>query len=220
MSRRIPSGGTIITDTGIVMKIVRTLDAAYPKSIQFLTADTVFQLLILVILSAQTTDRQVMAIAPHLFAEFPDAAALANADTGRVEQIIRSTGFFHEKAKRIIGAARVVDEQFLGDIPQEMEQLLTIPGVGRKTAQVIRGAVFGLPAIIVDTHFARVTRRIGLVDTDDPLKIELSLVDVIPSSEQYRFSMTANLHGRVCCHARRPACSTCPVAEECSRVGL
>lgn len=207
-------------DEPTVSRIVSILDESYPKSIQFLTAETVFQLLIMVILSAQTTDRQVQAIAPTLFTRFPDAESLAKADTGEVEVVIRSTGFFHEKARRIIGAARVISEQFRGIVPHEMGELLTIPGVGRKTAHVIRGAVFGLPAIIVDTHLARVVRRLGLVDTKDPLKIEQVLERIIPSSGHYRFSMTANLHGRVCCHARRPVCEQCPVAVDCPRTGV
>lgn len=198
----------------------RTLDAEYPGDVIFLTYDTPFQLLISVILSAMTTDRQVNAIAEELFSKYPDPNTLAAANQEDVEHIIKSTGFFHSKAKNIIETAEKLNDSFSGRVPASMKELVSLSGVGRKSANVILGAVYNLPAIIVDTHFSRVVRRFGLTSEKDPSKIEQALQRILPADKQYRFSMIVNKHGRIYCHARKPECTQCPLAEECLKIGV
>lgn len=198
----------------------RQLDAEYPGKVIFLTYDTSFQLLISVILSAQTTDRQVNEISDELFSRYPDPNALAAAEQEDVEHIIKSTGFFHTKAKNIIGTAEKLKDSFSGKVPATMKELLSLPGVGRKSANVILGAVYNKPAVIVDTHFSRVVRRFGLTPEKDPTKIEQAVKRILPSDKQYRFSMIVNKHGRTYCLARKPDCAHCPLSEECPKIGV
>ncbi len=194
------------------MRIFEILDEELPKEIQFLEERDPFRFLISVILSAQTTDRIVNVVVKDLFAAYPDAAALAAASPSDVEAIIYATGFYRAKAKNIIAAAgQLVDKP----VPSTMEELVTLPGVGRKTASCVLGDIYGQPAIIVDTHFSRVVNRLGLVDTKEPEKVEAGIKALLKPSLQYRFSMTVNLWGRTVCLAKRPLCESCAIGHLC-----
>lgn len=195
----------------LIEKIIRL----HPDTAPFLESETPFQLLIAVILSAQCTDAKVNEVTRVLFRAFPNPALLARAPLADVEKIVYPTGFYRDKAAHIVETARIIEERHGGEVPLEMETLTALPGVGRKTANVIRGQVGGLPAVIVDTHFKRVTKRLGLTDQDDPGAIERDLAALVPPSLQFAFSMAANRHGRVFCHARRPDCGECPVQKLC-----
>lgn len=199
--------------------IADTLDAHYPPEIQFLHFRNNFELLIAVILSAQTTDEQVMRVVPALFAKFPTPEKMAKAPIEELEKLIHATGFFHAKAKNIKAAAQKLLELYDGVVPCTIEELIKLPGVGRKTANVVVGTVFNKPAVIVDTHFKRVTYRLGLTKNTEPDKVEADIRKILPEEKQYRFSMTANLHGRVCCHARKPECDVCILKDLCSSYG-
>ena len=196
--------------------IADTLDAYYPPEIQFLHFRNNFELLIAVILSAQTTDEQVMRVVPALFAKFPTPEKMAKADIAELENLIHATGFFHAKAKNIKATSQKLLELYGGVVPDTIEELIRLPGVGRKSANVVIGTVFDKPAVIVDTHFKRVTYRLGLTKNTEPDKVESDIRKILPEKKQYRFSMTANLHGRECCHARKPECEKCLLKEMCS----
>ena len=196
------------------------LDRISPPQISFLTQRDPFKLLISVIMSAQTTDRQVNEVASVLFQRYPTPKALAAADIESVKAIIKSTGYFNSKAKNIIGTAQDLVRRFESTVPLSMEELTSLPGVGRKSASVILGQIAGLPAIIVDTHFGRVVRRIGLTQASDPQRIEREVAHLLPPEKHYRYSMIVNLHGRQVCHARKPACETCPIAFFCESYPL
>ena len=197
-------------------QIADTLDAYYPPEIQFLHFRNNFELLIAVILSAQTTDEQVMRVVPGLFARFPNPEKMAKADIAELEDLIHATGFFHAKAKNIKATSQKLLDIYNGIVPDTIEELVKLPGVGRKCANVVVGTVFDKPAVIVDTHFKRVTYRLGLTKNTEPDKIETDIRKILPSEKQYRFSMTANLHGRKCCHARKPECHVCILNKLCS----
>jgi endonuclease-3 len=167
------------------------------------------------ILSAQCTDERVNQVTPALFDRYPDPASLARARLPTLEKMIHSTGFFRNKARNLKGAAARLVAEHGGQVPTRMEELVALPGVGRKTANVIRGACFGLPAVVVDTHFGRVVRRLGFTDAGDPVKIERELRALVPESRQTTFSMVANFHGREVCRSHRPLCGTCPVRSLC-----
>jgi endonuclease-3 len=196
-------------------KTFAILDAISPPEITFLKQTDPFRLLISVILSAQTTDRQVNEVAVELFATFPDANTLAKAEIETVKSIIRSTGYFNAKAKHIIATSQALVERHDGRVPFSMKELTELPGVGRKTASVILGQLAHQPAIIVDTHFGRVVRRLGLVESKDPVTIEQEVATLLPPEQHYRYSMIVNLHGRQVCHAKKPLCSICPLAPFC-----
>jgi len=196
------------------------LDRISPAQITFLTQKDPFRLLISVIMSAQTTDRQVNEVAEVLFSRYPTARDLAEADIETVKSIIRSTGYFNAKAKHIINTARDLVEHFDSTVPLRMEELTSLSGVGRKTASVIIGQIARKPAIIVDTHFGRVVRRIGLTEQEDPERIEREVALLLPPERHYRFSMIVNLHGRQVCHAKKPKCEACPVAPFCASYPL
>ncbi|MFP4444513.1 MAG: endonuclease III domain-containing protein [Spirochaetia bacterium] len=202
-------------------RIFRILNGIYPDKSPLLTFADGFQLLIGVILSAQTTDRQVNRVTPELFRRFPSAEELARAPAETVEEIIRPVGFFRSKTRNIIAASEALARYHGGTVPGTMEELIVLPGVGRKSANVIRGHLYGLPAVIVDTHFARVTRRLGLLgeDTADPAKIEREIRELVPPEDQTGFSMVINLHGRAVCGARKPLCAECPVNRLCPSAG-
>jgi endonuclease III len=180
-----------------------------------LTHDSPFQLLIATILSAQTTDRSVNLVTPELFRRYPTAEDLAAADPGEVEKLIKPTGFFRAKSQRIIAASRALVEFFGGVVPQDLEDLVKIPGIGRKTANVILGAGFGVPGFAVDTHVIRLTNRIGLVRTKDPVKIEFQVGSMVPKEEWTALSLRLILHGRRICDARRPLCEECVLNDYC-----
>ncbi|MFP4364996.1 MAG: endonuclease III domain-containing protein [Spirochaetia bacterium] len=192
------------------------LDKEYPDTIMFLQFRTPLQLVIGVILSAQTTDKQVNAVLPELFTRFPNAEAIGNAQLRELEGTIKSTGFYHNKAKNIKATAGIIHTKYDDEIPENMNDLLSLPGIGRKSANVIRGALFDKPAVIVDTHFSRVIQRIGLTDEKTPEKIEKDILSQLPAENTYRFSMTINYHGRYVCTARKPSCGECVIEHVCS----
>lgn len=200
---------------GNVSEIIRLLDTNYPREISFLEFENSFQLLISVILSAQTTDRQVMQVVPSLFKAYPDPEAMSMAEPEKVMEIIRPVGFYRVKAHNIIKASEILLKEYRGVVPDTIEKLIRLPGVGRKSANVIIGAIFEKPAVIVDTHFGRVVRRLGLTDEKNPDKIEEKISEIVPKAVQYRFSMTVNLHGRKICHARKPECRNCFLNHLC-----
>ena len=174
-----------------------------------------FQLLIATILSAQTTDRSVNLVTPELFRRYPTAEDLAAADPAVVETLIKPTGFFRLKTKRIIAASRALVELFGGQVPKTMEEMLKIPGIGRKTANVILGAGFDSPGFAVDTHVTRLTNRLGVVATKDPVKIEYQVCSMVPKEEWTALSLRLILHGRRVCLARRPRCEECALNDFC-----
>jgi endonuclease III len=198
-----------------VHSIHQILGEHIPESNPLLHFDNCYQLLISVIMSAQTTDAQVNEVTPVLFARFPKSDDLANAPQEEVEQIIHSTGFFRSKARNIRGTARMLMDRYDGVVPESMAALVELPGVGRKSANVVLGHCFGQPAVIVDTHFSRVVRRIGLTEESDPTKIEQAIKAMAPPEIQYRFSMLINRHGRRTCNARSPRCTDCPILKLC-----
>ncbi|MCU1371995.1 MAG: endonuclease [Ilumatobacteraceae bacterium] len=178
-----------------------------------------FELLTATIMSAQTTDVRVNMVTPHLFARYPDAAALAAADPLEVEEIIRSTGFYRNKTKSIIGMANALNDRFGGEVPTRMEDFVTVPGVGRKTANVVRSVAQGLPGLPVDTHVLRLSHRLGITAETDPVKVERQLNTMVPASERGLFSLRVILHGRRVCFARKPACEACVLADFCPSAG-
>ena len=197
---------------------MRRLAAEYPGTAAELCElehDDPFQLLVATILSAQSTDKMVNSVTPAVFARWPTAAALAGADPAEVEVVVHATGFFRQKTKSIIGMARDLVERYGGEVPGPIEDLVTLPGVGRKTANVIRSVAMDLPGLPVDTHVARLSRRLGLTTEGDPEKIERDLNAVIPAPARGTFSLRLIQHGRRVCAARRPACDRCVLADFC-----
>jgi endonuclease III len=193
---------------------VERLREAYPAATE-LAHENPFQLLIATIMSAQTTDKMVNLVTPDLFARYPAAFDLAAADPAEVETIIRPTGFYRVKARRIIAASRKLVELFGGEVPASMEGLLKIPGIGRKTANVILGAGFNQPGFAVDTHVIRLTNLLKLVSTQDPVKIERQVCSMVPPEEWTGLSLRLILHGRRICIARRPRCEECILNDFC-----
>ena len=201
--------------------ILERLKAAYPEARTALDHRNAFELLVATILSAQTTDVRVNMVTPALFAGCPNAAALARARPGDVEEIIKSTGFFRNKARSIIGMAQGLVADFDGQVPRTMEQLLTLPGVGRKTANVVLGNAFGInDGIVVDTHVTRLSRLLGLTRQTDPVKIERALMRLFPRDDWALLSHLLIFHGRQVCIARRPRCGECVVADLCPSARL
>ncbi len=197
------------------------LALAYPDANCELDFRDPYELLAATILSAQCTDTRVNQVTPALFARFPDAAALAVADQGELEAIIRSTGFFRSKAKALLGMARAVVDRHGGAIPARMEDLTALPGVGRKTANVVLGSAFGVAAgVVVDTHVARLAGRLGLSRQRDPERIERDLMRLFPAPSWVLLGHRLILHGRRVCAARTPACERCTLAEICPKVGV
>jgi endonuclease-3 len=207
---RSPAGRARVTD--------ERLTELYPGTVSTLCAlthDNPFQLLAATILSAQCTDVRVNMTTPALFARFPDAQSLARADLAEVEELIRSTGFFRSKARNLVGMAQRVVGRFGGEVPSAMADLVTLPGVGRKTANVVRSVAFGLPGLPVDTHVQRLSRRLGLTDQTDPVKVETALNALVPAARRGAFSLRLILHGRAVCPARTPHCDRCVLADFC-----
>ena len=198
------------------MKAFEVLDKLYPKDIGFLFADTPFQFLVSVCLSAQTTDAAVMKITPILFSKYPDEKALSKAELSSVEEIIHPLGFYRVKAKNIISLAKAIVE--LGYIPDTIEELIKLPGVGRKTANCYILHICSKSAIIVDTHFKRVAKRLGFTDEVDPDKVELDIKKHYYEAIWSRLSMVLNLHGRKFCYSKNPNCEACPVNAYCRSV--
>lgn len=200
-------------------RIAEVLAQLYPAARISLDFATPWQCLAATILSAQCTDERVNRVTPELFRRLPDIEAMAAAPAETVQEIIASTGFFRQKTKALQGAARTIIERFNGEVPRRMEDLVTIPGVGRKTANVLIGHVFGEPGLVVDTHVRRVSKRLGLTRNDDPEKIEFDL-RALPPPQWTPFSMRLILHGRAVCHARAPRCDACALRPDCPRIGV
>jgi endonuclease-3 len=195
----------------------------YPGTAKELCAlrhDTPFQLLVATILSAQCTDERVNMVTPQLFAGAPTAADLAVADPAWVESVIRSTGFFRSKTKNLLGMASALMSRFGGEVPSAMEDLVTLPGVGRKTANVVRSVAMGLPGLPVDTHVLRLSRRLGLSTNTDPVKVEMDLNVLVPAAQRGALSLRLILHGRKVCAARKPRCGDCLLADFCPSAEL
>jgi endonuclease-3 len=191
------------------------LAAAYPDAVCALDHRNPYELLTATILSAQTTDVRVNMVTPTLFERYPTPYDLAGAAPGDVEEIIRSTGFYQNKTRSLIGMATALVERFGGVVPTSMEDLVTLPGVGRKTANVVRSVAFDLPGLPVDTHVGRLALRLGLTTQTDPVKVEYELNDMIPATERGRFSLRLILHGRAVCIARKPLCFACVLSDFC-----
>jgi endonuclease III len=210
------------THLGLVRRarqIDRILAETYPEVHTELNFENPFQLLIATVLSAQTTDVRVNLTAPALFAKYPTPEDLAAANPEDVEQILKPTGFFRAKTKSVIGLSAALRDRFGGVVPHTLDELVTLPGVGRKTANVVLGNAFGIPGITVDTHFGRLARRFGWTKNTDPEKVEADVAELIPKRDWTDLSHRLIWHGRRICHARKPACGVCPVARLCPSFG-
>lgn len=202
------------------INVLRLLKREYPVAICELTHGSAFQLLAATILSAQCTDVRVNMVTPALFDAYPTPEKLAIADVADVEQLVRSTGFYQTKAKNLVGMANQVMTRYGGVVPREIEDLITLPGVGRKTANVLRSVVFGLPGLPVDTHVGRLSRRLGLTKLEDPVKVEYVLNAMLPPPEWGEFSLRLILHGRRVCDAKKPKCEECLLEKLCPSSNL
>lgn len=194
---------------------MRRLADEYPDARCELDHENPFQLLAATILSAQCTDARVNMVTPHLFARYPTPWDLAEADPAELEEIIRSTGFFRSKARSLLGMAQGLVEDHDGEVPSSMKDLTALAGVGRKTANVVRSVALDLPGLPVDTHVGRLSRRLGLTELEDPVKVELALNAMIPAAERGRFSLRLILHGRRVCPSRKPKCGDCVLNDFC-----
>jgi endonuclease-3 len=200
-------------------RIERELAVLYPDVYTELNFSTPLELLVATILSAQTTDKRVNLVTPILFARYPTAADYASADRDEMEKIIQSTGFYRAKTNSLIGLGQALCERFGGEVPAKLEHLVTLPGVGRKTANVVLGNAFGVPGITVDTHFGRLARRFGWTTETDPVKVEADVAALIPRKGWTDLSQRMIWHGRRVCHSRRPACGACGLARLCPSYG-
>ena len=200
-------------------RINRALAELYPDAHCELDFTTPLELLVATILSAQSTDKRVNMVTPTVFARYPNAAAYASADRTEFEQLIQSTGFFRAKTNSIIGMGQALCDNFDGVVPAKLKDLVTLPGVGRKTANVVLGNAFGVPGITVDTHFGRLARRFGWTAETDPDKVEAEIGALFPRKDWTMLSHHLIWHGRRRCHARRPACGACPIARWCPSYG-
>ena len=203
------------SDQKRVREIIRILSKEIPDSTVALSFSNPFELLIATILSAQCTDVKVNQVTKGLFKRYPSARDFAGANLAKLEEEIRPTGFYRNKARSIQKCCQELEKRFGGEVPNNLEDLVTLPGVGRKTANVILGNAFGIPGIVVDTHVRRVSQRIGLTKNDDPVKIEFDLMKIIPKEEWTHFSNLLVWHGRKTCVARKPLCQICPIRKWC-----
>jgi len=200
--------------------IYRILSKTYPDVKCELDFKNPLQLLVATVLSAQCTDKRVNAVTPALFKKYKNVRAFAGADMRELQTLIKSTGFFRAKAKSIKGLATVIVTEFNGKVPQTLEDLITLPGVGRKTANVVLGHAFDTPGLTVDTHFGRLVRRFGWTKETDPVKVEFAIMELIPRKEWTNLSQRLIWHGRRVCHSRKPACAACPLAKLCPSFGI
>lgn len=203
------------TPKGRAREVHRRLAEEYPEALCELDHTNAFELLTATILSAQTTDKRVNMVTPTLFARYPTPDDLAHASLGDVEEIVRSTGFYANKAKSIVGMARRLVDAYGGEVPGAIEDLVSLPGVGRKTANVVRSVALGLPGLPVDTHVLRLSKKLGVTEETDPVKVELELNPMIPAAERGAFSLRLILHGRRVCFARKPNCAECVLEDFC-----
>ena len=200
--------------------IYRQLTKNYPNVRCELDYNSAFQLLVATVLSAQCTDKRVNQTTPALFKKYPNPKKMAKADLKDIQRLVKSTGFFRAKAKNIKGLSNKIMEEFDGDVPSNLDDLITLPGVGRKTANVVLGHAFGIPGITVDTHFGRLSRRFGWSKQSDPVKVEFEVGELIHEKEWTNLSQRMIWHGRRVCHARKPACGACPLAKLCPSYGI
>ena len=207
-----------MTKKQLTLKSVEALKEAYPEAICSLVYSDPLQLLIATRLSAQCTDARVNLVTPELFSKYKTLDNLANAEVEDVEKIIRSCGFYHDKARDIVGIAKKIKSDFNGEVPSTIEELTSLPGVGRKTANLIMGDVFHAPSsVVTDTHLIRISNRIGLVDTKDPKKVEFELRKLLPPDESNDFCHRTVLHGRAVCTARKAHCDICTLKDFCKK---
>ena len=199
---------------------VRLLEEKYPDAVCSLSYSDPFQLLIATRLSAQCTDARVNIVTPALFAAFPDAASMANADITQVEELIKTCGLYKTKARDLVGIGKALCEHFGGEVPGTIEELVTLPGVGRKPANLVCGDIFGKPAVVTATHLIRLCNRLGLVSTRDPLKVEMQMRKLLPPDKSNAFCHRAVLFGRDICTARTAHCEICPLAESCPKLDV
>ncbi|MCE7080067.1 endonuclease III [Streptomyces sp. ST2-7A] len=196
-------------------ELAEVFDYAHPE----LDFRDPFELLVATVLSAQTTDLRVNRTTPALFTAYPDPASMADADPEKLEELIRPTGFFRNKAKSLLGLSAMLRDEFDGEVPGRLEDLVKLPGVGRKTAFVVLGNAFGVPGLTVDTHFGRLVRRWGLTESTDPERVEAEIAEIIPKKEWTDWSHRVIFHGRRICHSRKPACGACPITHLCPAYG-
>lgn len=202
-------------------RVIRALRKDYPDAQCALHHENAFQLLIATILSAQCTDARVNLVTKELFARYPTAADLARVPLPRIEEMIQSTGFFHNKAKSIKACCQQLVEQYGGQVPRELDQMVELAGVGRKTGNVVLGTAYGLPTgVVVDTHVGRISRRLGLTQESDAVKVERDLIGLLPKKEWINYSHRMIHHGRQVCNARRPLCDECSMNHFCPRIGV
>jgi endonuclease-3 len=214
-----PTGETRTALVRRARRMHRILAETYPEAHCELDFTTPLELVVATILSAQCTDRRVNLVTPELFRRFPTAASYAAADRDELEDLIRSTGFFRAKTSSIIGLGQALLERYDGEVPGRLVELVTLPGVGRKTANVVLGNAFGVPGITVDTHFGRLARRFGWTEETDPVKVETAVGELIERRDWTMLSHRVIFHGRRCCHAKKPACGACPLARLCPAYG-
>jgi endonuclease III len=201
-------------------RMARELAVIHPDAHCELDFTNAFELLVATVLSAQTTDKMVNKVTPTLFDRYPDAVALAGADRDELETILKPTGFFRAKANSVLGLSQALVERFDGAVPGRMKDLVTLPGVGRKTANVVLGNAFGVPGLTVDTHFGRLVRRFGWTAEQDPVKVEAEIAELVPKKEWTDFSHRVIFHGRRVCHAKKAACGACGLAQWCPSYGI
>ena len=201
-------------------RINRALALRYPDAHCELDFTSPLELLVATVLSAQCTDQRVNLVTPALFARYPDAWGYAGADRGELEDLIRSTGFFRAKSESLLGLGRALVERYDGVVPARLEDLVTLPGVGRKTANVVLGDAFGIPGLTVDTHVGRLSRRLGWTTEEDPVKVEAEVGALVDKRELTLLSHRLIFHGRRTCFARTPACGACPIARDCPSFGV
>ena len=203
-----------------VEQVISFFDEYYPEAGCSLEFDNPFQLLVATILSAQCTDERVNKTTPALFAHYPTPASMAGANPESLEGLIKSCGFYHNKAKNILAASSRITHHHQGIVPHTLDELVELPGVGRKTANVVLGNAFGVPGLTVDTHLGRLSRRLGLSSQDNPEKVEADLARTIPQPRWTLFSHQAIAHGRAICQSRKPRCGECPLGPICPKIGV
>lgn len=209
-----------MTKKELAIKAVSLLEQEYPEAICSLCYEDPFQLLIATRLSAQCTDARVNMVTPALFKAFPDASSMASAPLERVEELIKTCGLYKTKAKDLIGIGKGITENFAGRVPDTIEELITLPGVGRKTANLVVGDVYKKPAVVTDTHFIRIVNRLGLTKSKEPFKVEKELKAILPKDKSNDFCHRTVLHGRAVCTARKAFCEKCVMNEICRMAGV
>ena len=219
LAARVQAGEPALGRARRVGRMLRTLAATHPDAHCELDFTTPLELAVATVLSAQSTDKLVNSVTPALFARYPTALDYAKADRAELEEMIHSTGFFRAKTNSLIGLGQALVERYGGEVPATLKDLVTLPGIGRKTANVVLGNAFGVPGITVDTHFGRLARRFGWTEETDPVKVEHEVGALFPKKDWTMLSHRVIFHGRRRCHARRPACGACPVARLCPSYG-